>query len=232
MSFSDGLLRVLVSADASTETAIARRLLSGESISVVTWDEAAALDLEDVLDGVDAVVAFVYQRTLPAGVLLEIGAALDRGLPAILLLPKADLITSLPSRLRELPVVVAAEAKEAVSQRLSGTIRSAVEAGHVSGSPAPARASRSYVKEIEGREWAAESERRVAAALANLGARVVGQEPANGRGQVDLAGRTPGRPDARQVGPARGHRPPRAGDTRSATMTGFTGISRPTPARR
>jgi non-ribosomal peptide synthetase component F len=63
---------------------------------------------------------------------------------------------------RGVPMVVALQ-KEAVSQRLSGTIRSAVEAGHVSGSPAPARASRSYVKEIERREWADESERRVAA---------------------------------------------------------------------
>lgn len=194
MGFSDTPLRVLISADATTETALARRLLSDGTISVVTWEEASALDLEDLLDGVDAVVALVDQGSPSAGVLLDMGAALGRGVPVILLLPNADLVNTLPSRLRELPAVVATGAEEAVSQRLSGTIWSAVESGRAGRSPAPVRASRSYVEQVEGRQWADESERRVAAALATLGARVVGQEPANDRGQVDLVAWIPALP--------------------------------------
>lgn len=193
--FSDDLdLRVMVSADASADTGIARRLLSGESISVVTWDEDSTLDLESALNGVNALVALVDRRAPSTGVLLEIGAALGRGMPVVLLLSSAHLSTTLPSRLRELPTVVLAGAEEAVSRRLTDTVRSAVEAVPASRLPTQARASRSYVRQVEAREWADEAERRVAAALANLGARVVGQVPANDRRQVDLAAWIPALP--------------------------------------
>jgi hypothetical protein len=134
---------------------------------------------------------------LSTGILLEIGAALGRGLPAIVLLTKAELAKELPPSLHELPIVVATDAEDAVEQRLSDTIRSAVDAAHGPHRPAPTHTNTAYLEEVHGREWADESERRVATILAGLGARVVGQEPPNARSRVDLAVWVPGLPSPR-----------------------------------
>ncbi len=190
-------LTVFLSAGATTDTTLARRLLSRAADVIVSWDELpgdSAQRLPGIPDSVDALIAVIDRRSMPTGVLLELGAALGRGLPAIILLANAELLNALPPSLRELPIVVATEAGDAVAQRLSDTIRSAVDAARASYVPEPPRTTKTYLKEVRERDWADESERRVATIFAGLGARVVGQEPANTSSQVDLAAWIPGLP--------------------------------------
>lgn len=136
--------------------------------------------LSKVLSECRAVVAYLTAARPPAGVLLEIGAGIGRGLPVVVVLGSKVRSTSLPAALRELPSM---RLPVDVSSDGATRLRSLLTA--IEKRPSSSR----QVGSIEGgrERWADESERLTAEALQRLGAGIVGYEPANRRGKPDLA---------------------------------------------
>lgn len=128
--------------------------------------------LVDGLRGCVALIAVVDELPVAPAVVLEIGAALGRGLPAVILAGHADIAAGLEPALRELPVVSLVGDLDAVGIRLAETLRAVIEdqeAGPRSAvrpqQPGPHTPS---ILESRLEEW-------VAAVLRERGARVVAQ---------------------------------------------------------
>lgn len=135
--------------------------------------------LQEALEECYALVAFVDDANASIAVPLEIGMALGKGKPVVLLLEQADDITRVPVSLREFPYLTVAGDVEKAAERL----RIGLETARL---PRSGAETKSRPRKVERASESA-LEREVSAAFANLGARVAAQPKINETARADLA---------------------------------------------
>ncbi|MBB5912174.1 hypothetical protein BJY24_001041 [Nocardia transvalensis] len=173
-------LVVFLSAALDTDIEPAKTMLAENGFDSIQWTqlpaEGLAKGLPEILGDCAGLVAIIDRTSVAPAVLLEIGAALGRGLPVVVLAMKAEAAESLPPVLRELAVVVAQGNRSASGVRLAETLRALLE---LQSSPSSSQAlsvpdqARSASMELVESAFAGQVEEVVAGLLLNKGARIV-----------------------------------------------------------
>ncbi len=181
-SKTTGSETVFLSAGRDTDLERVRSDLRDRDFRTVEWRDLTtgglARGLPAALESCDALVAVLDGTEVPAAVLMEIGAALGRGLPVVIVTAGTLETLDLPAALHELPAISAGhaqttEARQAVSRRLVATLRTLI---NNAGDSSLKAASGSTVgsSSITGHS-ALEDDfaRKVVAAIDRLGVRIV-----------------------------------------------------------
>ncbi|WP_143271414.1 hypothetical protein [Amycolatopsis echigonensis] len=174
--------RVFLTASSGVEIDTVEDLLRQAGLSPVRWADLPpgplGRSLSEVLGRCVALIAVLADDASPSpGLLVDVGAAIGRDLPVILITTSPRTRTKLPAVLQELPAVNLGGDERAIGDRIVQTIKAYSDTHD---EPHP-------LTQSPVREWDSEVERRVAASLQQIGIRVVGQFPANNRTRVDLA---------------------------------------------
>jgi hypothetical protein len=187
---------VFVAAARDTKIERVRSLLSAAGFRTMDWrdmpPEGLAGGLPQILGECAALVAVVDDVGLAPAVLLEVGAALGRSLPVVVLAIDSTAVANLPPALQELPLVSAAHARtpddeSAVEQRLAATLRTALKGASRITRSTERVAEAGYTRDIASAREGVDFQRRAVAVFAHLGAQIV-QEHTLGPGRrADLA---------------------------------------------
>lgn len=174
--------RVFLTASSGVRIDTVEDMLRRAGLSPVRWPDLPpgplVRSLSEALSQCVALIAVLAEDASPSpGLLVDVGAAIGRDLPVILVATSPQTRTKVPAVLRELPVVGLGGDESAIGDRIVQTIKAYSD---IHGGPRP-------LTQSTVREWDSEVERRVAASLERIGIRVVGQFPANNRNRVDLA---------------------------------------------
>jgi hypothetical protein len=171
---SSGAPFIFLSGALGTDIKPAMLMLGRNGFRPMQWTqlpaEGVVRGLRDALKACTALVAVVDQAAVAPAVVLEIGAALGRGLPVVILAMNADAAADLEPALRELPVISVTGDSSAAGTRLAETLHALIEAHEAESGPA-SRSERTEQRTAvtQGRDFAA----NVAAILQERGARVV-----------------------------------------------------------
>lgn len=174
--------RVFLTASSGVRIDSVEDMLRRAGLSPVQWADLPpgplGRSLSEVLGQCVALIAVLAEDASPSpGLLVDVGAAMGRDLPVILVAMSPQARAQAPAVLRELPVVSLGGDERAIGDRIIQTIKAYSD---IHGEPRP-------LAQSPVREWDSEVERRVAASLQRIGIRVVGQFPANNKNRVDLA---------------------------------------------
>jgi hypothetical protein len=142
----------------------------------VSWSDS----LLEALDDCYALVAFADDVNSATAVPLEIGVALGRGKPVVLLIEGSADLTRIPVPLRELPYITVGGSIQKAAERLRIELESASTNKSV-------RTRFSSARKLDRDRWDSVMEQEVAAALSRAGARVVAQSPVDKAARADLA---------------------------------------------
>ncbi|WP_328601095.1 restriction endonuclease [Actinomadura physcomitrii] len=107
-------------------------MLGGGGFQPLQWTElpegGMARGLASTLSRCTALVAVVDRPQVGSAVILEIGAALGRGLPVVILATNADAATGIGPVIQDLPTIVVKGDHEAAGTRLIETLHALIEA--------------------------------------------------------------------------------------------------------
>jgi hypothetical protein len=134
----------------------------------------------EALDDCYALVAFADDVNSSTAVPLEIGVALGRGKPVVLLIEGQADFVRIPVSLRELPYITVGGNIEKAAERLRIELESASTNESV-------RTRFASARKLDKTRWDNATEQEVAAALSRAGARVVAQPPVDEAVRADLA---------------------------------------------
>lgn len=174
--------RVFLTASSDVRIDAVEDMLRRAGLSPVRWPDLPpgplGRSLSEVLGQCVALIAVLAEDASPSpGLLVDIGAAIGRDLPVILVATSPQTRVKLPAVLRELPAVNLGGDERVIGDRIVQTIKAYSDTRD---EPRP-------LTQSPAREWDSEVERRVAVSLERIGIRVVGQFPANNKDRVDLA---------------------------------------------
>ncbi len=178
-------LSVFVSHTYGRQTDEVTALLAAAGMQPFDWKDIPpgaswAGSLLEVLDDCYALVAFADDANSSTAVPLEIGVALGRGKPVVLLLEGPSDVVGIPVPLRELPYIIVGGNVQKAAERLRIELESANANESV-------RTTFSSAQRLDRAPWDSVMEQEVAAALGRAGARVVAQPSVNRAGRADLA---------------------------------------------
>lgn len=169
---------VFLSAALGTDIEPAKAMLATHGFEPIQWTQLPAeglvRGLPEMLDTCVALVAIIDKARVAPAVLLEVGAALGKRLPVVVMVTNAVAAESLPPVLRELAVLVAQDNRSVAGVRLAETLYALIEVGTPTVIPSsPAQPWLLPKEHLVESAFGSRIERDVADILLSKGARIV-----------------------------------------------------------